>query len=100
MKEGGVGGQKVRYVPRNPGKPNFLAGYPGILAGRPKSLRKKIVFNFWLPKRRFFKVEVQFNRKDCSGSSFGSWKTVPAVPVPLSVSGRTVPVVPVFRFGS
>ena len=27
------GGQKVRYVPRKPGKTNFLVGYPGILAG-------------------------------------------------------------------
>ena len=26
------GDQKVRYVPRNPRKPNFLAGYPGIFA--------------------------------------------------------------------
>ena len=33
--------------------------------------------------------------KDGSGSCFGSWKTVPAVPVPLSVSGKTVPTVPV-----
>ena len=30
-----------------------------------------------------------------SGSGFGSWKMVPAVPVPLSVSGKTVPTVPV-----
>ena len=46
------GGQKVRYVPRNPGKPNFLVGYPGIFAGmswgRPRSWRrKKFVFMFW-----------------------------------------------------
>ena len=42
----GEGGQKVRYAFRNPGKPNFWAGYPGILAGI--SLRKtKFVFNFW-----------------------------------------------------
>ena len=26
--------------------------------------------------------------KDGSGSAFGSWKTVPAVPVPRSVSGK------------
>ena len=38
--------------------------------------------------------------KDGSGSSFGSWKTVPAVPVPLSVSGKTVPTVPVPGSGS
>ena len=37
-----------------------------------------------------------------SGSGFGSWKTVPAVPVPVLISGKTVPTVPVsgFRFGS
>ena len=29
------------------------------------------------------------------GSRFGSWKTVLAVAVPLSVSGKTVPTVPV-----
>ena len=38
--------------------------------------------------------------KDGSGSGFGSWKTVPAVPVPLSVSGKTVPTVPVPGSGS
>ena len=38
--------------------------------------------------------------KDGSGSGFGSWKTVPAVPVPLSVSGKTVPTVPVSGSGS
>ena len=30
------------------------------------------------------------------GSGFGSWKTVPAVPVPLSVPGKTVLTVPVY----
>ena len=35
--------------------------------------------------------------KDSSG--FGSWKTVPAVPVP-EVSGKTVPTVPVSCSGS
>ena len=36
----GVGGQKVLYVPRNPRKPNFLAGYPRILPGYPGGARK------------------------------------------------------------
>ena len=41
-----------------------------------------------------------FKGKDGSGSGFGSWKTVPAVPVPRSVPGKTVPTAPVsgFRF--
>ena len=38
--------------------------------------------------------------KDGSGSGFGSWKTVPAAPVPLSFSGKTVPTVPVSGSGS
>ena len=38
--------------------------------------------------------------KDGSGSGCGSWKTVPAVPVPLSFSGKTVPTVPVSGSGS
>ena len=38
--------------------------------------------------------------RDGSGSGFGSWKTVPAVPVPLSVSGKMVPTVPVSGSGS
>ena len=33
--------------------------------------------------------------KDCSGSSFGSSKTVPAAPVLLSGPGKTVPTVAV-----
>ena len=43
------GGQNVRYVPRNPGKTNFLAGYAGILPGCPggarRVIKKKFVFN-------------------------------------------------------
>ena len=45
-------------------------------------------------------VSVQFNREDGSGSGFGSWKMVPAVPVPRSVPGKTVPTVPVSGSGS
>ena len=41
------GGRKIRYVLQNPGKLNFLAGYPGALAGiSPKVWEKnKFVFN-------------------------------------------------------
>ena len=45
-------------------------------------------------------VSVQFNREDGSGSGLGSWKTDPAVPVPRSVPGKTVPTVPVSGSGS
>ena len=38
--------------------------------------------------------------KDGSGPGFGSWKMVLAVPVPLSVSGKTVPTVPLSGSGS
>ena len=34
------------------------------------------------------------------GSGFGSWQTVPAVPVPPSVPAKTVPTVPVSGSGS
>ena len=40
-------------------------------------------------------IQYSLTRKDGSGSGFGSWKTVPAVPVPMSVSGKTVLTVPV-----
>ena len=47
------------------------------------------------------RVFLCFSRvKGKDGSGFGSWKTVPAVPVPLSVSGKTVPTVPVSGSGS
>ena len=41
----------------------------------------------------------QYIFKGKDGSGFGSWKTVPAVPVPLSVSGKTVLTVPVSGSG-
>ena len=50
-------------------------------------------------RRGFFCVSVQSNTEDGSGSGFGSWKTVPAVPVPRSVPGKTVPTVPVSGSG-
>ena len=42
----------------------------------------------------------QYILKGKDGSGFGSWKTVPAVPVPLSFSAKTVPTVPVPGSGS
>ena len=51
-------------------------------------------------KRVFSVFQYIFKGKDGSGSGFGTWKTVPAVPVPLSVSGKTVLTVPVSGSGS
>ena len=38
-------------------------------------------------KKGFSLFQYSLTGKDGSGSGFGSWKTVPAVPVPLSLSG-------------
>ena len=61
-------------------------------------------FRFSVPavplKRGFLCVSVQFSREDGSSSGSGSWKTVPAVPVPRSVPAKTVPTVPVSGSGS
>ena len=61
-------------------------------------------FRFSVPavplRRGFLCVSVQFHREDGSGSGFGSWKTVLAVPVPRSVPAKTVPTVPVSGSGS
>ena len=46
-------GQKVRYVLRNAGKPNFLAGYPGIccrdIPGVPEKFESKSLCSILLP---------------------------------------------------
>ena len=47
----------------------------------------------------FSVFQYNLTGKDGSGSGCGSWKRVPAVPVPLSVSGKTVPTVPVSGSG-
>ena len=51
-------------------------------------------------ERGFSVFQYSLTGKDGSGSGFGSWKTVQAVPVPLSVSGKTNPTVPVSGSGS
>ena len=44
---------KVRYAPRNPGKPNSLVGYPGILArisrGVPEVFEQKCLCSMFVP---------------------------------------------------
>ena len=47
-------------------------------------------FRWFLSKKGFSLFQYSLTGKDGSGSGFGSWKTVPAVPVPLSVSGKTL----------
>ena len=53
---------------------------------------------FRLHKKGSSVFQCIFKGKD--GSGFGSWKTVLAVPVPFSVSGKTVLTVPVSGSGS
>ena len=57
-------------------------------------------FQRFLYKKGFSFFLFQYSLTGKDGSGFGSWKTVPAVPVPLSVSGKTVPTVPVPGSGS
>ena len=60
-------------------------------------------FRFWrflCKKKVFLCFSTVLKGKNGSSSGFGSWQTVPAVPVPLSVSGKTVPTVPVSGSGS
>ena len=84
-----------------------------ILQGGPGSVRfgyglemerfKRFRFSVpAVPLQKGFSSVFQYSLagKDGSGSGFGSWKTVPAVPVPLSVSGKTVPTVPASGSGS
>ena len=44
--------------------------------------------------------QYSFTERTVRGSGFGSWKTVPAVPVLRSVPAKTVPAVPVSGSGS
>ena len=74
-----------------------------VFSKRPRKRRTGVVPVFGAggsSKEGFLCVSVQFNREDGSGSSFGSWKTVLAVPLPRSVPGKTVPTVPVSGSGS
>ena len=57
-------------------------------------------FRRFLYKKGFSVFQYSLTGKDGSCSGFGSWKTVPAVPVPGSVPGKTVPTVPVSGSGS
>ena len=79
------------------GRPRF-----GSVTGRGWNGSSGSGFRFWrfLCKTRFLSFQHSLTGKDGSGSGFGSWKRVSAVPVPLSVSGKTVPTVPVPGSGS
>ena len=82
---------------------SLLQGEPGsVRFGCGLGMERFERFRFSVPavplRRVFLCVSVQFSRED--GSGFGSWKTVPAVPVPRSVPGKTVPTVPVSGSGS
>ena len=82
----------------------FQGGPGSVRFGYGLGMERFERFRFSVPavplRRGFLCVSVQFNRDDGSGSGFGSWKTVPAVPVPRSVPGKLVPTVPVSGSGS
>ena len=58
--------KKVRYVPRNTGKPNFWAGYAGISRERPKNLRKKVCVQFSSPICDLFETFLGFQAQRAS----------------------------------
>ena len=64
------------------------------------TVRAVLVFGSGGSSTKKFFFLCSLTGSDGSGSGFGSWKTVPAVPVPLSVSGKMVPTVPVSGSGS
>ena len=51
-----------------------------------------------LQRRGFSMFQYSLAGKNGSSSGFGSWKTVPSLPVPLSVSGKTSSDGSGFRF--
>ena len=80
---------------------SLLQGGPGsVRFGSGLGVERFERFRFSVPavlcKKGFSVLQYSLTGKD----GFGSWKTVPAVPVPLSVSGKTVPTVPVSGSGS
>ena len=77
-----------------------IAGWPWFGSVRLRfGMERFERFRFSVPvvplRTGFLCVSAQFHREDGSGSGFGSWKTVSAVPVPRSVPAKTVPR---FRF--
>ena len=95
---------------RSPG-PKLEANLEASFAGRPQFGSVTVWgwkgssgsgFRFWrfLCKRGFSVFQYRLTGREGSGSGFGSWKTVPAVPVPVLVSGKTVPTFPVPGSGS
>ena len=80
---------------------NFQGGPGSVRFGYGLGMERFKRFRFSVPAVPLQSVfQYNLTGKDGSGSGFGSWKTVPAVPVPLSVSGKTVPTVPVSGSGS
>ena len=109
-------GQHRRPIERNPsGQGNDVKLRYGAQrktkAGRPRfgsvtvwgwngSSGSGFRFRRFLCKKGFSVFQYCLTGKDGSGPGFGSWKMVPAVPVLLSVSGKTVPTVLVSGSGS
>ena len=93
----------------NPSRVNFgmllfQRGPGSVRFGYGLKMERFQRFRFSVPavpqKKGFSVFQYSLTGKEGSGSGFGSWKTVPAVPVPRSVPGKTVPTVPVSGSGS
>ena len=71
---------------------SYSQGGPGsVQFGYGLGLERFERFRFSVPAVPLQKgLQYSFTGRGGSGSGFGSWRTVPAVPVPLSVSGKTV----------
>ena len=82
--------------PKGPGNPFSNS----ICNSRPEGPNDPCSGQKFSQKKGFYVFQYNLAGKDGSGSGLGSRKTVPAVPVPLSVSGKTVPTVPVSGSGS
>ena len=93
---------EVAWVLHRIKKSNGQSGLGSVRFGYGLGMERFERFRFSVlavpAKRGFLFVSVQFSTED--GSGFGSWKTVPAVSVPRSVPGKTVPTVPVSGSGS
>ena len=95
MRSIGTGTRTTPILEVSPPRKNpLLQGGPGsVRFGYGLEMERFKRFRFSVPvrflcKKGFSVFQYSLTGKDGSGSDFGSWKTVPAVPVPLSQWAR------------